>query len=146
MYMMLGLQASQIQLTLQVEHFALNEMHFHLFLFSLLVKQVRDHSAGEALLSPAHQHAPFNHLHIIIHLPQAMNYSTLGFPHENSERGHENCLFLVFTLPLTPPPFSLFLGSVSLPHAPLSLTQGGQGWGGITRLQSFMHALYPGGI
>ena len=88
---------------------------------------MRDHSAGEALLSlsPAHRHASFNHLHISIHLPQAMNYSTLQLPHENGERRHEKSLFPVFTLLLTlpppPPPPLLPLSSGSLPHAPLSL-------------------------
>lgn len=41
---------------------------------------------GKPLFSPAQQHSSFNHLHIIIRLPQAMNYSVLGFCHENSER------------------------------------------------------------
>lgn len=76
-------------------------------------KQVRDHSAGEAL-SPAHQHATFNHLHIIIHLPQAMNYSVLGFCHENSERiaCSSSLLFLFLSLLL----LSLFPSAQSSSH------------------------------
>lgn len=102
--------------------------HFHFFLFYVLVEQVKDHSAGEAFplfLSTAHQlhqHASFNHLYIfIIHLPQAMNYSIVRFPHENSERRHEECLFPVFSLlSLVLSLFSLW-PSLPLSHAALSL-------------------------
>lgn len=48
-------------------------------------------------LTLAHQYASFNHTHIfIIHLPLAMNYSTLGFPLEINDRRRNECLFLFF--------------------------------------------------
>lgn len=128
------------QLTAQVEHFALIESHvcyfssssraffffFHLFLFREQILGERSLSGGSPPLSPAHQHASFNHSHISIHLPQAMNYSTLRLPHENGERRHEKSLFPVFTLLLTPPPPLFPLPSGSLPHAPLSLSGTGR--------------------
>lgn len=70
-------------------------------------------------LSIANEHAPFNHLHVfIIHLPQAMNYSALLFPHENSERWHEVWLFPILTC-------SSPSSSVSLSRAAVSLWQCG---------------------
>lgn len=111
------------------ERFELYEMHLCYFsssagarsfvpFFSVGGAGERSLSGGSPPLSPAHQHASFNHLHIfIIHIPQAMNYSTLQFPHENSERRHEECLFPVFSL------FSLFLSSSpSFPSGSVSLS------------------------
>lgn len=105
--------------------------------------------SGEALHTPAHQHESFNHLPTIIPLPQAMNYSTLRFPHENGKRRHENCLIAcsLSLLLLSLSSSSSFASSLRLSLTPsctiVTLAQGGQRWGGITRLQSCVHAVYP---
>lgn len=86
---------------------------FHLFLLSRWRGRWEITQRGKpSSLWPAHQHASFNcSLIFIIHLPLAMNYSTLVFPHENCERWHKESWFPVFTLPSLRRslPFSLML-------------------------------------